>query len=182
MASYVFIDAANYHYFLTKHNWRIDWSRFKKFIGSHYKAIKFFYYEGITTKAHYKDNHPADSLQKFIEAKKLKLRFFKGLKQLGFKVREKPVGRVYDATTGKFKHKCNFDVELTIDAIDNLENFDTAILCSGDGDFIKLLKYLKGKWKKTVVIAPSERLSQNLERTANQVIHLEDIREEIKEI
>ena len=49
----------------------------------------------------------------------------------------------------------------------------------GDGDFIKLVKYLKGKKKKTVVIAPSDRLSDNLENAANQVIYLEDLKSEI---
>jgi uncharacterized LabA/DUF88 family protein len=49
-------------------------------------------------------------------------------------------------------------------------------LLSGDGDFVKLIKYLKGKKKKTVVIAPSDRFSDNLEKAANQVIYLEDLK------
>ena len=125
------------------------------------------------------DGHPDASLADFIAAKKSKQNYLKYLRRLGFIVRSKPVARIYDSTEGRFKHKCNFDVELTIDAIDNLNRFDAMTLCSGDGDFVKLLKYLKGKWKKTIVIAPSERLSHNLERTANQIIYLEDIRSDI---
>ena len=53
------------------------------------------------------------------------------------------------------------------------------VLFSVDGDFIKLVKYLKGKKKKAVVIAPSDRLSDNLENAANQVIYLEDLKSEI---
>ena len=49
----------------------------------------------------------------------------------------------------------------------------------GKGAFVKLIKYLKGKRKKTVVIAPSDRLSDNLEEAANQVIYLEDLEKEI---
>ena len=30
------------------------------------------------------------------------------------------MGRVYDNTSGQIKHKCNFDVELTIDALDGI--------------------------------------------------------------
>jgi len=70
-------------------------------------------------------------------------------------------------------------VELTIDALDNIEKYDVAILCSSDGDFLKLVKYLKGKKKKTIVLAAWERLSNKLEETANQVIYLEDIKDEI---
>ena len=119
-------------------------------------------------------------MRDFIEAKKNKLNYFKFLRSLSFKVRHKPVGRIYDNTAGEFKHKCNFDVELTIDVLDGIERYDVFVLLSGDGDFVKLIKYLKGKKKKTVVIAPSERLSDNLEEAANQVIYLEDIEEEIR--
>ena len=51
---------------------------------------------------------------------------------------------------------------------------------SGDGDFVKLVKYLKGKKKKAVIIAPSERLSWNLEKAANQVIYLDDLEDHIR--
>ena len=50
---------------------------------------------------------------------------------------------------------------------------------SGDGDFVKLIKYLKGKRKKTVVVAPSDRFSDNLGKAANQVIYLESLEEKI---
>lgn len=69
---------------------------------------------------------------------------------------------------------------MTIDALDGIDVYDVFVLLSGDGDFVKLIKYLKGKRKKTVVIAPSERLSDNLEEAANQVIYLEDLEEDIK--
>jgi len=71
-------------------------------------------------------------------------------------------------------------VELTVDALDGLDSYDVFVLMSGDGDFIKLVKYLKGKNKKTVVIAPSDRLSYDLEEAANQVIYLEDLESEVK--
>lgn len=90
------------------------------------------------------------------------------------------MGRVYDATSGQFKHKCNFDVELTVDALDNIDHFENFVLVSGDGDFVRLVKYLKGKQKKTVVIAPSERLSWSLEKAANQVIYLDDLEDQIR--
>ena len=62
----------------------------------------------------------------------------------------------------------------------NIDNYDSVVLVSGDGDFIKLIKYLKGRKKKTVVMAPSERLSWNLERAANQVIYLDDLEDQLK--
>ena len=177
--AYIFIDASNFHYYLVKIGWQIDWKKFKLYCENLYESPKFFYYEGVPSKSQYFDIHPQHSLPQFIDAKKNKLNYFKFLKVLSFKVRHKPVGRVYDNTAGKFKHKCNFDVELTIDALDGMSDYEVFVLFSGDGDFIKLVKYLKGKKKKAVVIAPSDRLSDNLENAANQVIYLEDLKSEI---
>jgi uncharacterized LabA/DUF88 family protein len=80
---------------------------------------------------------------------------FKFLRNLSFRARHKPVGRIYDNTAGEFKHKCNFDVELTIDAFDGTGNYDVFVLLSGDDDFVKLIKYLKGQKKKALLMKNS---------------------------
>ena len=177
--AYIFIDASNIHYSLMKGGWQIDWKKFRQFCEGRYESPKFFYYEGVPSKSQYFDTHPGHSLPQFIQAKEDKLKYFKFLKAISFKVRHKPVGRVYDNTAGEFKHKCNFDVELTIDALDGMGDYDIFVLFRGDGDFVKLVKYLKGRKKKTVVIAPADRLSNDLEKAANQVICLEELDEKI---
>jgi len=178
--AYVFIDASNFHYFLKKDKWKIDWIKFKAYCEGLFENPCFFYYEGVPSKGQYFDICPNGTIYDFSQTKKKKLEFFKFLKGKGFRVRHKPVGRVYDNTSGQYKHKCNFDVELTIDAIDNMENYDCFVLASGDGDFQKLVKYLKGKRKKTVIIAAEQRLSNNLEKAANSVIYLNDLKNDIK--
>jgi len=177
--AYIFIDASNAHYYLKKGGWRIDWKKFKAYFDRIYQSPTYFYYEGVPSKGQYFDINPTHSIAQFSEAKKRKNKYFKFLKGIAFRVRHKPVGRVYDATSGQFKHKCNFDVELTIDALDNIGGYEYFVLVSGDGDFVKLVKYLKGKKRKTVIIAPSERLSRNLEESANQVIYLDDLEDDI---
>ena len=59
----------------------------------------------------------------------------------------------YD-TKGSFVYipKCNFDVEICIDAIKLLEKYDTICLFSSDADFISLVKYLRGKSKKIILV------------------------------
>jgi len=127
------------------------------------------------------DYKPNAILDDFIKAKDAKWQFFKELKSIGYKVVSKVISRVYDHTDGRMKHKCNFDVEITVNAIDQMDTYDEFILCSGDGDFVKLLKYLKGHKKKTIVVAPKKRLSDILAKTANRVIYLDDLRTEIEE-
>jgi len=180
LTAYIFIDAANSHYYLKMAGWQIDWLKFKAYCERIYQSPFFFYYEGVPSKGQYFDIYPNHGITEFSVTKKKKINYFKFLKGISFKVRQKPVGRIYDSTAGQFKHKCNFDVELTIDALDNISNYDCFVLVSGDGDFVKLVKYLKGRKKKTVIIAPSERLSWNLEKAANQVIYLDDIEDQIR--
>ncbi len=176
----IFIDAANYHYALRGENWKIDFKRFAGYFKKFYDVRGFFYYEGQITKALFFDKNIDAALKDFIRAKDNKKEYFRLLKSLGFTVRSKLVTRIYDATEGRYKHKCNFDVELTVDAIDTMAEYEVFILCSGDGDFVKLLKYLKGHHKKTVVVSHSRRISHQLEKAANEIIYLEDLREEIE--
>ena len=60
-----------------------------------------------------------------------------------------------------------------------MANYDVFVLVSGDGDFEKLIKYLKGKGKRTIIIAPKERLSKKLKKSANKSIHLNAIKDSI---
>jgi len=177
----ILIDASNLKYYLKEKSWQINWRKFQDYFKGLYDHIDVTYYEGIRTKAVFFDHKPTGSLNEFLEAKAKKLDFFKTLKSIGFKVVKKLVSRVYDRTEGRFRHKCNFDVEITITAIDQMETYDEFILCSGDGDFVKLLKYLKAHKKKTVVVAPGRRLSWILAKASNRIIYLEDLRTQIEE-
>jgi uncharacterized LabA/DUF88 family protein len=70
-------------------------------------------------------------------------------------------------------------VELTIDAIDTLNKYDQCIIGSGDGDFIKLVKYLKGKHKIVLIMAGRDRVSDELLKAAHQVVYLRNLKNKI---
>lgn len=177
----ILIDASNLRYYQYEKHWWISWTKLYTHFQGQYNSAEIIYYEGIRSKATYLDRHPNAKLEEFIEARKKKLQFFKDLKTIGFRVVKKLVSRTYDHTEARIKHKCNFDVEITVDAIDLMDTYDECVLCSGDGDFVKLLKYLKGHKKRTLVVAPRDRLSGTLAKVANRIIFLEDIRTEIEE-
>lgn len=48
--------------------------------------------------------------------------------------------------------KCNFDVEICVDAIRLMSKYDTFCLFSSDADFISLIKFLKNNRKKAILI------------------------------
>jgi len=56
------------------------------------------------------------------------------------------------------RRKCDFDVEISRDIYNNLENFETLIIFSGDGDYAALAEDLIVKGKKVIVVfAPGHK-------------------------
>ncbi|MCK5247761.1 NYN domain-containing protein [Candidatus Bipolaricaulota bacterium] len=170
----IFIDAANYFFALKDEGWRIDYERFL----GHFKATcdvrQAFYYEGVPSIRVFFDSNPTASHEDFNMKKARVKKYHKRLKDIGFTVRSKPVGRLYDRSAGKPVHKCNFDVEITVDALDCIDDYDVCILGSGDGDFDKLVRHLKGKFKQVTVVAHKSYLSSLLR--PNKTILLNDLR------
>jgi uncharacterized LabA/DUF88 family protein len=91
------------------------------------------------------------------------------LRSFGYSVRERYMrhDKVSDKPT-----RTDWDVGITIDAIDLIETYDTFVLVSGDGDFVMLLNYLKQRGKKTVVLTFEKSASRQLYTTADCVITL----------
>lgn len=178
--SLILIDDSNFFYGFKKHNWKLDYKKFYQWLNKSFNVLDIYFFGGVITQNAYMTKNPANTLQGFIKAKEGNIKFFKFLKDIGFIVKTKPVTCNYDDTDGEYKRKCNFDVEITIIAIDQLDKYDELVLCSGDGDFVKLLKYIKGKHKKTTLIAHKDRINSNLKKTANKTLFLKDLRKDIE--
>lgn len=67
----------------------------------------------------------------------------------------------------------DWDVGITIDALDRIDSYDTFALISGDGDFGLLLDYLKTRGKKTIVLAFKKSTSRLLYNSADE-LHIFD--------
>ncbi len=80
-----------------------------------------------------------------------------------------------------FIDKCNFDVEISVDAIKIINEYDTICLFSGDADFVHLLRYLKNKGKKIILIKGGNVVKE-LKDISNQVINAQQIKKYITRI
>jgi uncharacterized LabA/DUF88 family protein len=74
--------------------------------------------------------------------------------------------------------KCNFDTEISIDAVRFLERYDTFCLFSSDADFVYLLEFLKRRNKK-VILFSAGYVSYQLKRKANLNINAQKIKRDI---
>jgi uncharacterized LabA/DUF88 family protein len=77
-----------------------------------------------------------------------------------------------------FIPKCNFDVEIAVDAMRLIDSYDTLCLFSGDADFVALLRYLKGKGKKIILIKGG-RIKRELGMTADIKVEAAQVRPRI---
>lgn len=71
--------------------------------------------------------------------------------------------------------KCNFDVEICVDAVRLLSVYDTICLLSGDADFVHLLRYLRKSGKKTILIKGGHVL-YSLAQATDLMVNAQDIK------
>jgi predicted nuclease of predicted toxin-antitoxin system len=76
--------------------------------------------------------------------------------------------------------KCNFDVEITIDAIRLMNNYETLALFSSDADFVSLARFLK-KHDKTIILIKGGNITTMLRQEVTKVINAQDIKRHIAE-
>ncbi len=96
--------------------------------------------------------------------------FFEALEKFGIEKREKELQEFY----GGIK-KADWDVGMVVDAIRTAEIVDTVVLVSGDGDFVPLIEYLKGKGRRAEVMAFGRTSSLKLKEAADEFTDFDQI-------
>ena len=124
--------------------WAMDYKKLNEFLKSmgEFKGIRFYTAE-----------FPGEAHHKF--------RYFLS-KSLKFKLITKPLKEYGDHTQEAPHRKANFDVEIAVDSVFNMDNFNTLILFSGDCDFEYLVKFLRGNGKIVVGFSRSGHIAKEL--------------------
>jgi uncharacterized LabA/DUF88 family protein len=74
--------------------------------------------------------------------------------------------------------KCNFDVEIAVDAMRNIEKYDTFCLFSSDADFVHLARFLKAKGKKFILVKGGP-IDKSIRGQADLIINAQDVKKHI---
>ena len=77
--------------------------------------------------------------------------------------------------------KCNFDVEMSVDCIRLIEQYDTLVMFSGDADFVALFRYLRSKSKKIILVKGGNIVS-DLRLNTDLVINAQNIKKYITSV
>ncbi len=75
--------------------------------------------------------------------------------------------------------KANWDMGMAIDAISMAEKIDVAVLASGDGDFVDLVRYLHTKGVKVEIAAFKQTAAKELIEIADEFIDLTAFGEDV---
>ena len=167
---YVFIDASNVWNVVKSVKKFIEYKKLKDYFKNNFNAYKveIFYY----------DAYPKEGTRGYNLNGKHK--FYTYLKKgLGFTVRKKELKRISIISENgeSIKEKGNMDVEITIDALHNINKYDIAVLFSGDADFLALVNYLKNRGKKVYIFSSKDNISHELKTGGNGYFDLKDINE-----
>jgi len=130
----VFIDGANLFYTQRHLGWQIDFSRLMALFMSAYASVQAKYY--VPASEPVSEENAA---------------FTRVLTAHGYRITSKPVKKIVNKETGVIVMKGNLDVELVVDALIDVDQYDTFILFSGDSDFLPLIRALKAKGKEVIV-------------------------------
>lgn len=154
---YAFIDSQNLNLGVKSSGWELDFGRFLQYLRTKYKVKKAFLFIGYVSK-----NQGLYDL----------------LEKQGYILLFKPT--LAYSRNKKTIIKGNVDAELVLHTMIHWNEFDRAIIVSGDGDFYCLIEYLEKKKKLAKIIVPNSRHSSLLTKFSNYIIQVEFFKDKVK--
>ena len=143
-SNYAFIDSQNLNLSIRSQSWILDFGKFRRYLKDKYKITKAFLFIGYVAQ----NQSLYTSLQK------------DGYILIFKPTLELPNGRV----------KGNVDAELVLHTMIEFQNYNKAIIVTGDGDFYCLIEYLTKQNKLLKLMIPNRYQFSSLFRKLQSYI------------
>jgi uncharacterized LabA/DUF88 family protein len=155
MENYAFIDSQNLNLSIQSAGWKINFAKFRVYLIEKYKVNKTFLFLGYVA-----GNEE----------------MYTALQNMGYILVFKPTLKYRD---GRIKGNC--DAELVSHCMIEINNFDKAIIVTGDGNFHCLIEYLKKENKLLKVGIPnSKAFSALLRKFSTYFFYIDKLREKLE--
>lgn len=148
--NFTFIDSQNLNLGVKSQGWKLDFARFRVFLKDKYKIQKAFLFIGFM---------PGNQS------------LYTRLQEIGYICVFKPIMEI-KAKDG-ITIKGNVDAELVLHTMIEYNNYEKAIIVSGDGDFYCLIEYLANNKKLLKVIVPNKRHSSLLRKFSSFIVNVQ---------
>jgi len=136
--NYAFIDSQNLNLSIRSQGWILNFRKFRQYLSRKYDVTKAFLFVGYI----YENQD-----------------LYTGLQKDGFILVFKPT-----LTLPSGKAKGNVDAELVLHTMIEYENYDKALVVTGDGDFYCLVDYLRKNNKLLKLMIPNKNSYSSLFR------------------
>ncbi len=153
----VFIDGNNLFHAARFHTIDIDYNRLLRILLGDGRLLRAFFYTGVDAGAERQQG------------------FLLWMRRNGFRVVQKELKTFYDGT-----RKANLDVEIAVDMLSLAGRYDTAVLVSGDEDFVYAVNAVAYKGCRVEVAGFRSNTAPRLIDVADFFIDLGDIAELIR--
>lgn len=153
----VFIDGNNLFHAARFHNIDIDYNKLLRVLLGDGRLLRAFFYTGVDAGAERQQG------------------FLLWMRRNGFRVVQKELKTFYDGT-----RKANLDVEIAVDMLSLAGRYDTAVLVSGDEDFVYALNAVAYKGCRVEVAGFRSNTAPRLIDVADFFIDLGDIAELVR--
>lgn len=145
--NYAFIDGQNLNMGIKKLGWNLDFRKFHYYLQRKYGVTKAYFFVGMV-------EEQAD--------------LYANLLSMGYTLILKPTVEHKEGTV-----KGNIDADLVLHAMIERDNYEKAIVVSGDGDFYSLYEYLESKNKLGAIIVPNRQFSSLLNSFLPLIVRLD---------
>src|SRR6476469_4895357 len=153
----VFIDGNNLFHAARFHTIDIDYNKLLRILLGDGRLLRAFFYTGVDAGAERQQG------------------FLLWMRRNGFRVVQKELKTFYDGT-----RKANLDVEIAVDMLSLAGRYDTAVLVSGDEDFVYAINAVAYKGCRVEVAGFRSNTAPRLIDVADFFIDLGDISESIR--
>jgi uncharacterized LabA/DUF88 family protein len=161
---YAFIDSQNLNVSVQKYGWKMNWKKFRQFLTDKYGVTTAYMFIG------YVPEHE-DIYEKMHEA--------------GYAVVLKPTFDMSrprpEESNGKSDKpvKGNIDADLVLWAMKEIDDYEKAVLVSGDGDFFALVEYLVQQDKLLKILTPTGQYSSLFHQFEDYIERIDHHRREL---
>ena len=153
----VFIDGNNLFHAARFHNIDIDYNKLLRVLLGDGRLLRAFFYTGVDTGAERQQG------------------FLLWMRRNGFRVVQKELKTFYDGT-----RKANLDVEIAVDMLSLAGRYDTAVLVSGDEDFVYAVNAVAYKGCRVEVAGFRSNTAPKLIDVADYFIDLGEIADKVR--
>jgi uncharacterized LabA/DUF88 family protein len=156
--NYAFIDGANLYLGIRDLGWKLDYKKFRDYLRDKYNVEKAYLFLGNIPRFNF---------------------LYKSLQEKGYILVLKPT-----IPNEENELKGNVDADLVLQALVEINNYEKAIIVSGDGDFYSLIRHLYNNKKLLRLIIPNKKQSSCLIRKeAKQcIVFLDQFKEKLEYI